>query len=184
MLLMLREAGIRDQCFFTFSGQFYGIKLWGGVLQSSLKKPLYRPHWLALATANRGIFGDLIETKHSGSAPNFTVPNLGKKKRGEPAGPRAVDSLWSYAFKEKGKRSVIIANIDVAKDFPVTIKFNGNVNGKVLSYQVVGGTHLSNNEPEHEPQVFLKESEVTGFKSGYSMTLPAASITTITWNEK
>jgi len=183
MLMMLKQAGIRDQCFFTFSGQFYQIKLWGGVLQCSTKKPVYRPHWLALATANKGIFGDLIVTSHSGSKPQFTAPDIGKKRKGT-TGPPVNDCLWSYSFKDGNKRSVIVANLDVTKSLPVKINFTGTPKGKVVSWQVVGGTHLSNNEPEiNEPQVFLKESEIKDFKSGYCLTLPAASIITIVWNE-
>ena len=164
-------------------GQFYQIKLWGGVLQCSMDKPIYRPHWLALTTANKGIFGDLMVTAHSGSKPQFTSPNIGRKKKLITEAP-INDCLWSYSFKKGNKRSVIIANVDVTKSLPVTVKFTGKPKGKVVSWQVVGGTHLSNNEPEiNEPQVFLKESEIKNFKSGYELTLPAASIITIVWNE-
>jgi len=67
----------------------------------------------------------------------------------------------SYSFKDGKKCSVTIVNLDVD-----------------------GESFHSNNEPEHEAQVFLKEAEIKDFKSGYSLTVPAASMMTIVWTEE
>jgi hypothetical protein len=210
MLLMLREAGIRNQCFFNFSGDFYGIKIWGGVISTDLKNPRYRPHWKALSMVNSGMFGDLMETTHSGSIPTFLAPDMKnvekptyflsdeaedaqkktevKNKKRKPSKktniPTPQNCLWSYSFKDGNQRSLIIANVDVLESFPVTIQFKGTPVGKVISRQLVGESHLSNNEFGHDEQVFIEEIAVQGYKSGHDMTLPPASITTIVWTEE
>ena len=108
---------------------------------------------------------------------------MGRKRKGA-AGPPVNDCIWSFAFKDGPRRSVILTNVDVTKSLPATIQFSGTPKGKARSWQVLGGNHLSNNEPElDKPQVFLKESEIADFKSGYTLTLPPASIITIQWNE-
>ena len=210
MLLMLRDAGIRNQCFFNFTGNFYGISVWGGVLSTSLENPRYRPHWLALSMVNAGMFGDLMETTHSGAMPTFLAPDMKnvekpsyflsdkaerenkeevatKKKRKsskKSKAPISRNCLWSYSFKKGNQRSLILANVDVLESFPVTIQFKGIPAGKVISKQLIGESHLSNNELDQDEQVFIEENELNGFKSGHKMMLPPASITTIIWTEK
>jgi len=208
MLLMVREKNTRTQCFFNFNGTFFGIQLWGGV--NSLGTQRYKPHWLALSIVNSGIFGSLVETKHSGSNPTFIAPDMKNvekpsyaisdeaeeiakkmmsnekaKRRGGKTKPKVErDCLWSYSFKDGKKRSLIISNIDVLESFPVTLKFKSIPAGAVLCKQLVGDSHLSNNELGHEAEVTIEEKELGGFKKGYKLTVPPASITTIVWTEK
>ncbi len=151
-----------------------------------------------------------METEHSGNIPTFLAPDMKNvekptyfltdkaedahkeqevpKKKRKPSkknkAPIPRNCLWSYSFKNGNQRSLILANVDVLDSFPVTIKFKGNPKGKVISKQLVGDSHLSNNEFGHEEEVFIKDSVIDGFKSGYNMTLPPASITTIIWDEK
>ena len=201
MLYLLRDEAVPEQCISRFTGDRFGIRA-APVARSSLEDPRYRPAWIALAAANRGIFGDLVEAAHSGSQPTFTAPEFeqhdvqsdtvyrtqraavqyGKIDAEEYVGkPKVFDCLWSYAFKDGKKRSVVIANIDVTRAFPVAISFPGTPDGKATRWLMDGESHLSNNEPEHEPQVFLKEGEIKDFKNGYRLTVPPASITTIVW---
>ena len=187
MLALLREHHMRDQSFFNLTGNFFGLKLWGGVLRASMKPEecRYRPTWLALAATNHGIFGDLVTTSHSGENPTFAavaIPRSGGKKKKERA---PYECLWSYSFKDGKKRSLIVSNLDVMKALTITIRMPGKVGSKAKMWQSIGKDFMASNELEKpEAEAFLNASEITDFKNGYTLTLPAATITTISWIEK
>ena len=185
MLALLREHHMRDQSFFNLTGSFFAIRLWGGVLRASMKyeECRYRPTWLALAAVNRGIFGDLVTTSHTGAKPVFEAAGLsryGKKKE-----PTTYECLWSYAFKDGPKRSIIVANLDVTKALPIMIRVPGKPGAKAQMWQSVGKDFMATNELESaDPEAFLKTSSITDFQDGCTLTLPPASITTICWSNQ
>jgi len=185
MLAMLREHHIRTQSFFEYAGSFYGVRLWGGVLRSSMKPEecRSRPTWLALTAANRGMFGDLLTTSHTGAKPVFEA--AGFDERGRKIERPLYDCLWSYSFKDGKKRSIIVANLDVTKSLPIVIRVPGKPNSQAKMWRSEGKDFLASNEMENaKPGAFLKKSAIVDFKDGYTMTLPPATITTIVWNEK
>jgi len=122
-------------------------------------------------------------TEHSGGRPQFTTPHV--VRTDESDAPTVHDCLWSYAFKDGKKRSVIIVNLALSRALPTVIKFPGTPEGKVISWQVDGESYLSNNDVETaKPQVTLERRELAGFKSGNSLTVSPASITTVVWSER
>jgi len=147
------------------------------------KKSRYRPTWLALTAVNRGIFGDLLTTSHTGAKPVFKAVDI--DHRGKEIKRPSYDCLWSYTFKNGSKRSIILANLDVAKSLPVVIRVPGKPNAKARMWRSEGKSFLATNDFEKaNPEAFLKSSTIADFKDGYTMTLPPATITTIVWDEQ
>ena len=185
MLALLREHHMRDQSFFNLTGSFFAIRLWGGVLRTSMNSEQcrYRPTWLALAATNHGIFGDLVTTSHAGAKPVFEAAGIdryGKEKE-----PTTYECLWSYAFKDGPRRSIIVANLDVTEALPIVIRVPGKPGAKAQMWQSVGKDFMATNELENaEPEAFLKTSGIADFRDGYTLTLPPASVTTIRWNDQ
>ena len=185
MLAMLREHHMRTQTFFEYYGQFFQIRLWGGVMRASMdpEKNRSRPTWLALTAVNRGIFGDLLTTSHSGAKPVFEA--AGMSERGKKMERSPYECLWSYTFKDGKKRSIVIANMDTTKSLPVVIRVPGKPSAKAEMWRSEGKDFLASNELENaKAEAFLKKSNISDFKNGYTAILPPATITTIVWNEK
>jgi len=187
MLAMLREHGIREQCFFNYNGEFFGIKLWGGALRVYGTDPRYRPTWLALTAANRGILEKMVETKHTGERPVFQMPPMAEKANREIPAVKGdnkgeFDSLWSYAFTQGAERSVILVNVDVKNPATVKLRLNGKPAAGATLWRVTGkGPHANNELENGEAQVFLKEDTLGTFADGYGLTLEPATMTVLRW---
>jgi len=185
MLAMLREHHIRHQNLFQMLNNFFSIKLWGGVLRASMKSEQcrYRPTWLALAAVNRGIFGDLLTTTQTGAKPVFEAAGI--DDRGKKIERPLYDCLWSYAFKDGKRRSLIVANLDTDKSLPIVIRVPGKPSAKAEMWRSEGKDFLASNELEKaQPEAFLNKSAISDFKDGYKLKLPPATVTTLVWVEQ
>ena len=184
MLVWMKENHARNQCFFKLEGNYFQIRLWGGMLGMKKGSERYRPTWLALETANNVMGGDLVETTHSADEPTFVPLSWPKGKtttafaEGEP-----LPVLWSYAFADGKKRGLILMNLDTANSQNVILKMDDTVAGDATQWVLDSEKISDNNEWEagDDTPVSVVESQVKGFKTGHQLTLPAHSMITLRW---
>ena len=182
MLVWMKENHTRNQCFFTLEGNFYQIRLWGGLLGMKKGAERFRPTWLALETANKAIDGDLVETRHSAGEPTFVPLHWDNRTRQfEELEPLPV--IWSYAFADGQKRGLILLNIDTKTPHEVELKLSGTIDGPAKSWAMTAPSIVANNELDNEkaPQVKVVEKELAGFASGHGMELPPFSLHVLSW---
>ncbi len=190
MLLMLRECGMREQCFFTFQQVFYDapgvgrVRLWGANLSQRPGELRYRPTGLALAAMNRVLGGDMVATKHTGANPVFEATGKlpGAAQKGE-AITVEHPVLWSYAFADGKRRAAILVNLDTQSPHPVALKFSGKpVAGSAKRWRLSAKHITDTNEFEAgEPQVALVEEPLPAFAAGSPMELAPFSLQAIEW---
>ncbi len=186
MLLMLKDHGLRTQCLFSLVQHGYRaesgvVRLWGTALNMRQGHERYRPTFLACATANRVIGGDLIETVHSGGEPTFEATGMFSRHEGVET-MHDVPCLWTYAFHEGDRRGLIIANLDVADAHRVAVQFEGEVTEPARQWLLTAKGITASNEFEFdEPQVRVQETQIEPFGSGAQLTVPAHSLMALQW---
>jgi hypothetical protein len=188
MLLMLKEHHLRTQALFSLVQHSYNahgigpVRLWGTALNMRQEHERYRPTFLACALANRVMGGQLVETVHSNGEPTFIARGV-FRHRGQVENYGPLPVLWSYAFQDGDRRGLILLNIDVAEAHPVTVAFDGKVQGRIAErWRLVSDSLSANNEFEQpEPQVRLVEDAVKDFASGHRFTLPPHSAMALEW---
>ena len=189
MLLMLKEYGMRSQCFFNFMQLDYNasgigdVRLWGAGISMRAGSERFRPTWLANEAANKVIDRELLETVHTGTNPTFSATGDFSGAGVITVGPYPV--LYSYAFRGSGpRRGLILLNLDTAAAHEVSVTFPGEAEGAVAeSWLMTSAAITDNNEPEvGAPQVVLAESVVTGFTSGKSLVIPPFSVQALRWD--
>jgi hypothetical protein len=183
MLAMLKDYGVRSQCFFTFEGNYHEVRLWGSVLNMKKGEERFRPNGLALRLVNGAIGGDLIETAQA-DTPAVSVTGYFPGPKSKEATTVENPVITSYAFKDGKKNSLILANMDLLRAHTVAIRFPGGFTGTAKSETLAPDNLIDTNEPELTgPKVVLKESEIKDFKSGITLVLKPASIQSIVWTE-
>lgn len=190
MLLMLRECGMREQCFFTFQQVFYDapgvgrVRLWGANLSQKPGALRYRPTGLALAAMNRVLGGDLVATTHTGANPHFEATGRlpGAKQKGEVL-TVSHPALWSYAFADGRRRAIILVNLDTASSHPVSLAFKAKpVAGSAKSWRLASEKITDTNEfEEGDPKVRLVEEALPAFAAGSPIELAPFSMQAIEW---
>ena len=183
MLSMVKLHHVRTQCFFTFMGQYYQTRLWGGVICTRRGSQRYRPTWLGLMLANKVLGGDLIETAHTGKDPKFTAVGKPGRKWAKVA-EQQFPCLYSYAFRQQDKRGLVLVNLDLTGPQTVELRFPEDAAGAARTWLLNGPTFRANNEPEHEAQVHITEGTIADFRSGQSVTLPPCAAMAIEWPTK
>ena len=189
MLTMMKEHHLRAQCLFSLVQHSYNargigpVRLWGTALCMRKGKERYRPTFLACATANRVIGGDLVATPHTGADPTFDA--TGPFRRGkahETMGGLPV--IWSYGFREGARRGLILVSLDTSGARPVAVRFDGKAaGGKAQSWLLTADRISASNEFENAaPQVKVVEKPIEGFASGKRLTLPPFSLLALEWN--
>ncbi len=188
MLTMLKEHHLRTQALFSLVQHSYNargigaVRLWGTALSMRKGRERYRPTFLACATANRVLGGDLVATEHSANEPTFNATGPFRRRKGHET-IRDLPTIWSYAFADGKRRGLILVSLDVAAPRPVTLKFAGTpAGGKATRWELSADSIAANNEFENaEPQVAVSESTVEKFADGVTLTLPPHSMTALRW---
>ncbi|MGF1451064.1 MAG: PKD domain-containing protein, partial [Opitutales bacterium] len=201
MLFRQKEYGFMAQNKFNFSqNSFIGTgsfgdgaeaRLWGNII-SPVNPPTrrYRPGYLAGHLANEVIYGDMMVTAHLGNDPTFDSTGLFKNRKLTNRGPEItvedVPELYTYAFKDGDKRSIVMTLLSF-EDRPVQLDFAGGALNQQATVRMLTGPAVdANNEPDFGPseaQVFVTESVLTDFESGYQITVPKYSMMSIEWTE-
>lgn len=188
MLLMLKEHGVRIQCFFTLTGHSYKaaageVRLWGAAINMRDGYRRYRPTFLACSMANEVLSGDLVATVHSGFDPTFDATGRLDRERDNIETMSDIPSIWSYGFVDDDDRGLILINLDVSEPHMVEIRFQGSVaDGEAKSWILSADSITDNNEFEvGEPQVVVSEETLAKFANGTRVVLPAHSMRVIKW---
>jgi alpha-L-arabinofuranosidase len=188
MLLMLKDHHLRTQCLFSLIQHGYNahgvgeVRLWGTALCMRKGSERYRPTFLACATANRVIGGDLIATHHAGAQPTFSSEGVFSSQGVETI--EDIPTIWSYAFRDGDRRGLILINLDTSQHRPVSIEFNDQVQGsRAQGWLLAAETMTDNNEFEETlPQVAVREAARNRFQSGHTLSLPPHSMTALSWH--
>ncbi len=201
MLLLMKHWNAGAQLNFnlsqrTFSpGGAFGnlpeaIRGWGGVLNIGNKETRrYRPRFLALKMANQAIFGDLVETIHSGDNPTFSVTNQFGAAYSESKNPELmtvsdIPRLHSYGFKDGKRRGLILVSNDPRETQYVTVQFEGRSATPATRYLLTSQNLEDTNEHDWEPddaKVKIQHRDIKGFNSGDAVQLPPASMIVLHW---
>jgi hypothetical protein len=187
MLQMLKDHHLRMQCLFSLVQHSYyahgigPVRLWGTALCMRKGHERYRPTFLACATANRVIGGDLVATQHAGANPTFSAEGVFSRKGVETL--EGMPLIWSYAFRDGERRGLILVNLDTSQARPVAIQFAGQLkSGRAGGWLLAADKITDSNEFEEEsPKVAVREVPMVGFKNGYRLSLPPHSMTALTW---
>jgi len=188
MLLMLKDHHLRTQCLFSLAQHSYNahgvgpVRLWGTALCMRAGHERYRPTFLACATANRVIGGDLVETAHGDAEPTFSATGVFSQRKGVET-IDGVPVIWSYAFVDGTRRGLVLVSLDTSKPRQVALQFDGEpAGGKARQWLLTAERITADNEFESpEPQVRVVEREVTGFRSGTRLVLPPFSMSALSW---
>jgi hypothetical protein len=190
MLLMLKEHHLRAQCLFSLAQHSYNargigpVRLWGTALCMRAGQERFRPTFLACATANQVIGGNLVETIHSQAEPTFSATGVFSKRNGV----QTLDDLpviFSYGFAEGQRRGLILVSLDTSVSRPVELRFDGDVAGERAEAWLLTADRIAdNNEFETaEPQVRVIKRTIDRFRSGWQWKLPPFSLLALTWKQ-
>jgi len=96
-----------------------------------------------------------------------------------------MPAVWSYAFKDGNKHSVILINIDPEASRSVQLKFNSTVKGDVAKSHLLTSEKITDANwlEDGESTVEVEVSEITGFQSGSEIVLAPFSLQSIVWEE-
>ncbi len=194
MLALLKQYGIRSQCFFNLFQESYAtlggnVWLWGGVLSMRDGMQRYRPTGLAQKALNRVLGGDMLRTIHSGDNPRFTARGRFHGYRsGNPQTNNILSVsfpvLQSYAFRDGSRYGLALFNFDVAVTQSVVLRMPVPPPSQTARAWLLSSPALTaNNEfVTGTPQVTLDELVISDFTNGVQLDLPPVSLITIGWS--
>jgi alpha-L-arabinofuranosidase len=188
MMVMLKEFKAVDQCFFTMFGitnnayEIKDVRLFGAVLSLKEGEVRRRPHYLGMVMANRVMRGNLMEVTIGDNVPTYTAEYFDRKKKIW-LEPETFTSLHVLSFADGEHRSAILLNLSVNEALPIQLEFDGEVVGKKARAELLHADSITaNNELEtDEPQVRIRDAELSDFRSGALITVPAHSMMTLRW---
>ena len=184
MLLMLRELGITDQCFFalpefqnvfTAPGKTLRTPLFGAVSDMGGSTNRRRPVYYALQLANSALLRDELITHLSGANPVWDQPaslNTG-------SAPSHPHLLQTFAFGEGQRRSLILLNLSRSTALPVTFSGPGAPHAKVSESRLSARNITDTNE--QEPRVAPVRVFIPAFDPSIPYSLPPFSMTVLEW---
>jgi len=182
MLSFQRDLGVNTQCAFTASQFSYGyengkyVRLWGLLrdIEGSQRK---RPTWIGLEMVNKAIFGNMVDTNHSGTLPTQTVGAVNGL-----SAPTTFEVVHSYAYHDDFDHSVVLFNLDLSSSHAIRLNHARTPQHIAKMYQFAPANIAQTNEDA----LLLNYSTTTlnNFSASYPMTLPPRSLTVLTWSTK
>lgn len=180
MLVMLRELGCRDQLFFSLPGNRYTrsdsktVALWGAVIDMG-KTNRKRPNYDAQRLVNGALAGNLLQTTHSGDNPTWSVTNMNRVSYAN------AHAIQSFAFDNRGRRSLLLFNLQRAASHDVTFTGPYAPTGTVALTRLTSSAITDNNESN--TVVATVSQALTDFAPSQPLTLPPYSLTRLQWVE-
>ena len=182
MLLHQKYNHTIDSCYFVMGGNFSvdrtfetSLYKWSSHYEAADGSYRYNPQTVGLKLVNQVMGGDLMETVHSGNKPVFSTVSYKKLKPLD----APLDSLWSFAYKNGDKRSLIVVNLDLLQSHKIKVEHRDG--GKNAIQRVMTGeSFLAHNM--NEEQVTIVETPLETLPSGSLVEVPASSILTLEWN--
>ncbi len=184
MLLALRDLGISTQCLFalpeywnnfTAPGPHRMVPLWGSVIDMGGPTNLRRPQFLAEKLANQAILPTMLDTRVTGANPTWNQPATANNK----AAIASAHLLQTFAFADGLRHSLILLNLSRTDALPVTftgaLSPSGSVDEIRLNSPAISDTN------EAAANVRLTPTHLSTFNPAAEYTLPAHSMTVLTW---
>ncbi|MDZ4861368.1 MAG: choice-of-anchor D domain-containing protein, partial [Candidatus Hydrogenedentes bacterium] len=182
MLNFQRDLGVNNQCAFTASQYSFGyeknkyVRLWG-LLRDIEGTKRKRGTWLGLEMVNKGIFGNMVETTHSGALPTQTV--------GAVNGLSAVTTFQvvnSFAYHDGYEHSTVLFNLDL--DSPHAVRLDHAQTPQQIAKMYQFAPANINHTNEDAQMLDYSTTTLNDFSASYPMTLPPRSLTVLTWSTK
>ncbi|NUM54272.1 MAG: choice-of-anchor D domain-containing protein [Candidatus Hydrogenedentes bacterium] len=182
MMCFQRDLGMNLQCAFTASGFSFRdengdyVRVWGMLrdIEGTRRK---RPTWLGVEMVNKAMFGNLVETTHSGAIPTRTIGAI----NGLPEA-QTFPVVNSFAYHDGFDHSVVLYNLDLTLSHSIVLQHARTPQSVATMYQFAPGDINATNE---DAQLLdYTTAAITDFGNPYAMTLPSKSLTVLTWSTK
>ncbi len=187
MLLMLRELGMTDQCFFALPEFANGFRspgdagpprdapLYGAVVDMGGLTGRRRPSYYALRLLNHTLLANEIEASMDGANPTWNQPLSANDHIVLPN----AHLLQSFAFGEGKRRSALVLNLSRTQTLPITFAGSNAPRGMVQQTTLTA-THIEDSN-ELADNVLPKTVNLNRFDSAAEHLLPPFSLTAYTW---
>jgi hypothetical protein len=180
MLMYQRDLGVQAQCAFTLAQYSFAIdssnqvRIWG-LLRDLAATGRKRPTWLGVELANKAISGNLVGTFQSGVNPTYTQTAINGL-----SGSVTFPLINSFAYTNGKERSLILFNLSLTDTQPVTIDLAETPLATATKYELYAADPHATNEDANNVQT--TSSTISDFRDLYPMTLPAHSMSVLTWS--
>jgi alpha-L-arabinofuranosidase len=181
-LLQMMRLGVDVQNVFGLTGWHAGasngntVNLYGTVVAMGTTN-IQRPTFLSEQLANSAIMGDMLATQQTGANPTYNQPLSSDNVQ-----YNGVHYIQSFAFLQGQNHSLVLFNLNQTTALPVTFTGanapSGTVQVGLLNSQNITDT----NENGTTPLVQLTSSNLSSFNPATPYTLPAHSMTVLTWS--
>lgn len=178
MLLMLRDLGIKNQCFFVLTQFAYRrrdnkvVYLWGAARDFGVTNRK-RPQFYGLQLANSAIQGDLVRTTVGGDDPTWNQPLTNGVQLAN------AHELQTFAFVNGASHSLVLFNLSRTAARDVT--FSGiHAPSGTLTRQVLTSFAITDTN-ENAENVRVATDTLGSFTPSQPLTLPPYSMTVLTW---
>ena len=161
---------------------YYNFK--SGAYWSSHKHPLDPipyPTWLALEMRNQFIQGDLmvvepdaVQVVDVADKKVMATTNDGKGSEKLVKGRKGIAMTACYAFKQDGRHAFLLLNRDFKVARQVQLKLPYKPSGAAKLYTLTNPDPKAHNR--HDYNVKIGEEPLPGFKDGFVVTVPPASV--------
>ncbi|MFA6244074.1 MAG: hypothetical protein WC655_24235, partial [Candidatus Hydrogenedentales bacterium] len=183
-LYMLRyqsDLGVKAQCAFTMAqfsfpvGGGNNVRIWG-LLRDIEATGRKRPTWLGMEIANKAIQGDLVQSSISGINPIRTEDHTSGLSSSV-----TFPLINSFAYRDGLNRSIILFNLSLTDSYQVAVDTPFEPSAAATRYELNADSLYTTNEDAENIKIVT--SAITDFKDLYAVTLPAHSLTVITWTD-
>lgn len=176
MLIMLRDAKVRDQFIFSLGGYRFTREdgktslLWA-ITRDMGVNDRKRPQFLAAKLANEALAGDLVQTTQSGDNPMWNQPLTNRIELDN------IPYVQSFAFAAATRRAVVLFNLHRTSALDVTVGGPNAPSGAVTLRRLTSATITDTNESSDT--VAIATQTLTNFTPSQVLSLPPFSMTVL-----
>lgn len=182
-LLYLQQYGIRRQCLFALTQEYYGsIALWGMNLSYKNGSERARPNWLANVAVNQVRRGNMVATVLSS---NVTQTLYGRFNSSSGAAPvtNIYPAVFSYGFRDGTTNGLVLVNYDLTATQNIHVIFGEQASYDEAQSWLLDSASYTNNNEWSSPslQVSLVQATLTNFVSGSAVAVPPGTLRVLKW---
>ncbi len=193
MLNYLQYYGAQPSCAFSFLGYSFlydgsaypfqcdyptcsFARVWG-LMRDLSGLGTKRPTWLANTLVNRAMLSKLITTTHAGDNPLWKQTNINSI-----TAQISVPYIHSFAFSSgNGQWSLVVFNLHRTQSLNVVVNTPTTPTSTLNLYQLSSNNPTDGNEVSDT--VATNSQVKSDFASGYSLSLPPHSVTSLVWTD-
>ncbi|MBX7258377.1 MAG: hypothetical protein K1Y02_18580 [Candidatus Hydrogenedentes bacterium] len=181
MLRYQHDLGVKAQCAFTMAQFSFGVgggnnvRIWGLLrdLEATGRK---RPTWLGMEVVNKAIQGDLVQATVSGVNPTRTEDHTSGLSSSV-----TYPLINAFAYRDGLNRSLVLFNLSLTDSYQVAVDTPVQPNATATRYELNAASLNTTNEDAENVKIVT--STISNFADLYALTLPAHSLTVITWSD-